>query len=135
METAVPTSADTSERRLTVLRARREWSVAEKRSIVAETRIPGANVSAISRKRGAAQSLIYQWRKLYGPTDVTPTGSAPAFLPVAIAASVPNVQAAAEPANSGMIEIILSNGRRVRADANAEPAKLARLVAALDGDA
>ena len=59
MESAVPTSADTSERRHNVLRTRREWSVAEKQAIVAETRVPGANVSAISRQHGAAQSLIY----------------------------------------------------------------------------
>jgi transposase len=133
METSVPTSADTSERRHTVLRARREWSVAEKRAIVAETRLPGANVSAISRHHGAAQSLIYQWRKIFGPTDLTPTGSTPAFLPVAIAAPVPRAPAMAEPVISGMIEIVLANGRRVRVDASADPAKLARLVAALDG--
>ncbi len=135
METAVPTSADTSERRHTVLRARREWSVSEKRSIVAETRVPGANVSAISRRHGAAQSLVYQWRKIFGPTDVTPTGSTPAFLPVAIAAPVLSAPATAEPANGGTIEIILANGRRVRADTSADPVKLARLVAALDGAA
>lgn len=65
MENAVPTSADTSERRHNILRTWREWSVAEKRSIVAETRVPGANVSAIARRHGAAHSLIYQWRKQF----------------------------------------------------------------------
>jgi transposase len=122
----VPTSADTSERRHTVLRARREWSLSEKRSIVAETRVPGANVSAISRRHGVAQSLIYQWRKMFGST-----GSTPAFLPVAIAA--PRAPAAAEPVHGGTIEIILTNGRRVRADARVDPMQLACLVAALDG--
>ena len=134
----MPTSADTSERRHTVLRARREWSTPEKRSIVAETRLPGANVSAISRHHGAAQSLIYQWRKIFGasdlsPTVATPTGSTPAFLPVAIAAPVPSAPKSTEPVSSSMIEIVLANGRRVRVDANADPVKLARLVAALDG--
>lgn len=102
----MPTSADTSERRHAVLRARREWSVAEKRSIVAETRLPGANVPAISRDHGAAQSLIYQWREIFGPTDstqadVTPPGSTPAILPVAIAGPVPNVPMTAEPNREG----------------------------------
>lgn len=133
----MPTSTDTSERRHTVLRARREWSPAEKRLIVAETRLPGANVSAISRRHGAAQSLVYQWRKIFGPTDVpqadiAPTGSTPAFLPVAIAAPVPSAPARAEPGSGVAIEIILANGRRVRADTGTDPIKLARLVAALE---
>jgi transposase len=132
----VPTSADTSERRLSVLRTRRDWSPAEKRAIVAETLVPGANVSAISRRHGAAQSMIYQWRKSFGPA--APDGSMPAFLPVAIAAPCPPAPTAAapvEPVNSGMIEIVLANGRRVRAEASADPVTLARLVAALDGGA
>ncbi len=133
----MPTSTDTSERRHTVLRARREWSQAEKRSIVAETRLPGANISAISRRHGAAQSLVYQWRKTFGPTDLpqtnmTPTGSTSAFLPVAIAAPVPSAPASAEPGSGVTVEIILANGRRVRADTGADPIKLARLVAALE---
>lgn len=64
------TSGGTFERRHSVLSTRRHWSDAEKRAIVAETRLPGANVSAISRRHGAAQSLIYQWRKLFAATEV-----------------------------------------------------------------
>ena len=137
MEMAMPTSTDTSERRLTVLRARREWSQTEKRLIVAETRLPGANISAISRRHGAAQSLVYQWRKTFGPTDlpqsdIAPTGSTPVFLPVAIAAPVLSAPAAPEPGSGVTIEIILANGRRIRADTSTDPVKLARLVAALE---
>ena len=139
VENAVPTSAAASERRHTVLRARREWSVAEKRSIVAETRLPGANVAAISQHHGAAQSLIYQWRRIFGPTDgshadVKPTGTTPAFLPVAITAPVPSAPAMAEVVGRGIIEIVLANGRRVRVDVGCDPMQLARLVAALDGE-
>lgn len=121
----MPTSADTSERRHEVLRTRRDWSASQKRSIVAETHAPGANVSAIARRHGVAQSLIYQWRKIFNPS-----GASPAFLPVAIAAPAP-----IEPANSSMIEVVLANGLRVRTDAGADPVKVARLIAALDGDA
>jgi hypothetical protein len=97
-------------------------------------------VSAISRRDGAAQSLIYQWRKIFGPTnapppDGTPTGSTPAFLPVAIAAPVSRAPTMPEAGGACMFEIILANGRRLRADASADPIKLARLVAALDGGA
>ena len=121
MERAMPTSADTSARRHEVLRTRRDWRASQKRTIVA----PGANVSAIARRHGVAQSLIYQWRKIFNPS-----GASPAFLPVAIAAPAP-----IEPANSSMIEVVLANGLRVRTDAGADPVKVARLIAALDGDA
>jgi transposase len=138
MEMPVPTSADTSERRHSVLRTRREWSLGEKRAIVAESRLPGANVSAISRRHGAAQSLIYQWRKTFGPTaspTIDAAGSAPKFLPMTIATLVPPAPSVPAADSAGMIEIVLANGRRVRADASADPIKLARLVAALDGGA
>lgn len=138
MERAVPTPADTPERSHSVLRTRREWSLSEKRAIVAESRQPGANVSAISRRHGVAQSLIYQWRKTFGATASPPidaAGSTPTFLPVAIAAPVPPAPSMPAADNAGMIEIILANGRRLRTDASADPIKLARLVAALDGGA
>lgn len=72
MESAVATPADTSERSHNVLRMRREWRIAEKRSIVAETRAPGASISAISRQLRVAQNLIYQWRKLFPATNTEP---------------------------------------------------------------
>ena len=125
----MPTSADTSERRLRVLSTRREWSVAEKRAIVAESRIPGANVSEISRRRGAAQSLIYQWRKMFDATGEPP------FLSVSIAAPQPIVSPPAPippPALSAMIEIELASGCKLRVAADVDTAALARIVAALE---
>lgn len=125
MEFAVPTSADTSERRHSVLRTRREWSAAEKRAIVAETRVPGANVSAISRRHGAAQSLVYQWRKLFPAT-----GDEPAFLPVTIAASVSG--RSPPPAKPAMIEIELAFGRKLRVASDIDVAELRRIIVALE---
>jgi transposase len=121
----VPTSADTSERRHNVLRTRREWSVAEKRAIVAETRLPGANISAISRRHGAAQSLIYQWRKLFPATG---TGSA--FLPVTIATSASGNPPS--PAKPAMIEIELAFGRKLRVASDIDAAVLRRIIVALE---
>ena len=129
----MPTSADTSECRLRVLSTRREWSVAEKRAIVAESRMPGANVSEISRRRGAAQSLIYQWRKMFDATGEPP------FLSVSIAAPQPIVSPPVPPqapipppATSAMIEIELASGRKLRVAADVDTAALARIVAALE---
>lgn len=121
----MPTSADGSERSHNVLRTRREWSVAQKRAIVAETRLPGANISAISRRHGAAQSLIYQWRKRF-PT----TGAAPAFFPVTIAAPAPSKSAAT--AKSAVIEIELAFGRKLRVASDIDVAELRRIIVALE---
>ena len=121
----MPTSADTSERRHNVLRTRREWSAAEKRAIVAETRAPGANVSAIARRHGVAQSLIYQWRKIFAAT-----GSGRTFLPVTIAAPAPIAPAvSAKPAT---IEIELAFGRKLRVASDIDVAELRRIIVALE---
>ena len=59
----MPTSGHETSRDFSVVAARRMWSRAEKQSIVEETLVPGANVSAVARRHGVAQSLLYRWRK------------------------------------------------------------------------
>ena len=125
MESAVPTSADTSERRHNVLRTRREWSAAEKQAIVAETWGLGANISAIARRHGVSQSLIYQWRKIFAAT-----GSDRTFLPVAIAAPAPIAPAAS--AKPATIEIELAFGRKLRVASDIDVADLRRIIVALE---
>ncbi len=137
MEMVVVIATDACERKPAVLGARRDWSVAEKRMIVAETRLPGARVPTIAQRHGAAKSSVYQWCKHFAPTDLNKprdnrAGPTPAFMPVAIAAPAPSAAAACEPASGGTIEIILTNGRRVRADTSTDPITLARLVVALE---
>ena len=125
MESAVPTSADTSEPKHSVLSTRREWSVAQKRAIVAETRLPGANISATARRYGLAQTLIYQWRKIFVATSPDPT-----FLPVAVSAPAP---AALSPLGKpAMIEIELAFGRKLRVASDIDIAELRRIIVALE---
>ena len=121
----MPTSADTSERRHSVLRTRREWSLAEKRAIVAETRLAGANISAISRRHGAAQSLIYQWRKTF-PSP----GTEPKFLTVAVATPAAPVPSPVE--KTTMIEIELAFGRKLRVASDIDAMALRRIITALE---
>ena len=59
----MPTSGHETSRDFAVVAARRLWSGADKQSIVDETLVPGANVSAVARRHGVAQSLLYRWRK------------------------------------------------------------------------
>lgn len=44
-------------------RVRREWSEAFKTQVVAETLMPGANVSAIARRTGISPSQLFGWRR------------------------------------------------------------------------
>lgn len=126
----MPTSGGMFERRHSVLRTRRHWSDGEKRAIVAETRLPGANVSAISRRHGAAQSLIYQWRKLFAATVAEP-----AFLPVAITAAPTQPTPMSMPASlpkPAMIEIELAFGRKLRVALDIDIGELRRIIVALE---
>jgi transposase len=120
----MPTHDDTSGRRRLEFRTLRRWSEEDKRLIVAETRAPGANISAVARRHGVAQSLVYQWRKLYPAEPVAPT-----FLPVSIATPAATSMM---PSVVAMIEIELAKGRRVRVPVDVDASALARIVAALE---
>lgn len=45
------------------LRGRRQWTDEAKARLVAETLVPGANVSAIARGAGIAPSQLFNWRR------------------------------------------------------------------------
>jgi transposase-like protein len=82
---SVPTSRHRSSDIFTVVATRRDWSPSEKRAILAEMAVPGANVSTVARRYGVAQSLLYRWRKDAAAAERGTAASAPAFVPVAIA--------------------------------------------------
>ena len=124
----MPTSGHETSRDFAIVAARRMWGRAEKQSIVGETLVPGANVSAVARRHGVAQSLLYRWRK-------DATGSvrpASTFVPVAIAAPAPAVVAPPKPMRSGSIEVVLANGRLLRIGADVDTVALVRIIAALE---
>ena len=58
----MPTSGHKTSRDFTSLVARRMWTDDDKRRLVAEMSVPGANVSEIARRHGVANSLLYRWR-------------------------------------------------------------------------
>jgi transposase-like protein len=123
---------------------RRRWSAEEKVKVLTEALEPGATVSAVADRNGISRSQLYAWMKRARRGDIpgiSLKGSQkPLFAPVRIAAvrtlPTPTVtaRAAACPQRRpGVVEIALTNGRVVRAEEGIEPARLARLVAALDG--
>ena len=120
---------------------RRRWTAEQKVKMLSEVLEPGATVSAVADRNGISRSQLYAWMKRVREGDIpgiSLNGSQePLFAPVRIAA-VPTVPTTAPAAacsqrRPGAIEIALTNGRVVRAEEGIEPARLARLVAALDG--
>ena len=111
-----------------VAETRRKWTPAEKTAIVAE--IAGASVSAVARRHGIASSLVFRWRReLGGGVKMLKREAGTAFVPVALLA--PPVSIAV--GGSGMIEIELAHGRKLRVDASVDVNALQRVIAVLDG--
>lgn len=133
----MPASGHMPSDKFTTLSARRIWSVAEKRLIVSELAVPGANASAIARKHGVAQSLLYRWRKDMAAIE----RGVPHFVPVAIAPPGPKPVLVPSPAagvsanaskSNARIDVVLANGRSVRVSLDVDTAALVRIILALE---
>jgi transposase len=115
--------------------ARRRWSEEGKRRLVAETFGPGATVHGIARRHGVSPSQLFAWRKLYrvgaGIGRAVPTPGVPGFAAVEITPATPPSVADAVPALSGLIEIELAGGDRVRISGAPDPAVVAAALRAL----
>ena len=61
---------------------RRQWSAAEKAAIVAESLVPGINVSALARRRGVNRGLLQTWRRA---AACETSDSAGPFVPLRVA--------------------------------------------------
>lgn len=119
---------------------RRSWSREQKRAILSEADDPATTASAVARRHGLHSSLLFRWRRAASaerqasrpaPSPATP----PAFIPLALpapAAAMVDADSKAR-AGSGMIEIELSGGHRLRAEAGADLALLQGVIAALTG--
>jgi transposase len=117
---------------------RRRWSEADKRRLVAETIGPGATVHGVARRHGVSPSQLFAWRKLYrvgaGLERAVPAlPSVPGFAAVEIAPATPPSVADVVPAPSGLIEIELAGGDRVRISGAPDPAVVAAALRALAG--
>jgi transposase len=119
---------------------RRRWSKDEKARIVEETLIPGAVVSEVARRHAVAQSLLFTWRRQARAEE--PGGrDGSILLPVEIgAARLSGSEAARQsraPASgrrtkTGVIEIELGSGNRVRVDSEVDADALRRVLSVLN---
>jgi transposase-like protein len=115
---------------------RRRWGVEEKLRIVAETHEPGATVGAVAARHDVYPSLLRTWRRQVRDGYLV---AAPAqhFVPVRLTDAQSLAPAAAPTANNPLatdaIEIVLSDGSRVRVGTGVNLNALRRVVAALRG--
>ena len=122
-------------------RARRRWSEADKRRLVAETLAPGETVHGVARRHGVNTSQLFTWRKRFRVDLAAPAAApvVPGFAAVALVPSPPpptvgTTEAPFElPTRSGLIEIELPGGERVRIAGTVDPTTIATVLRVLVG--
>ncbi len=131
---------------ISVVARRRRWTLEQKLALVEEVSRPGTSVAAVADRHGMSRSLLFEWRRQ--ARDGTMPGvvradAAATLVPVRVVEETPVPRAAtsvapsrgraAQPCKAApTIEVVLSNGRVLRAAEAIRPEVLARLAAALD---
>jgi len=113
---------------------RRQWSEADKLRIVEESFLGHRQASATARRHGISRSLMTTWRRLYRDGELGGYRP-PSFTPVALRVDTQDSAPEAEtpsPAEN-KVEIVLANRRRLVVPFHIDPAVLARLLPAVDG--
>lgn len=109
---------------------RRWWTRAQKQAILAEANNPATTVSAVARRHGLAPSLLFRWRReALDAERAAALPPQPAFVPLSLPG--PASTEACERLQSGMIEIELATGHRLRAEASVDIGVLRTLIEAL----
>jgi len=124
---------------------RRRFSVEQKLAVVAEASAPGANISEIARRHEVLPAQVFKWRRLaeLGVIGIPGASELPSFVAVEItkeAVSLPAPILArpieARPRHrrrrkSGLIEIELGGGQRIRVDRDVDAGALDRVLEVL----
>ena len=98
---------------------------------------PGVSVSEVARSAGIHVSQLFRWRKDLcdrvdaGSSQLVPVEIVPAALPPAVEAPAPSASPGRRRRKSGIIEIELGGGRRVRVDRDVDAEALRRVLDAL----
>jgi transposase len=118
---------------------RRQYSIAEKRSMVEETHVRGASVPEVALRHGVNANLLSVWRRLYqqGRLNEDAPKTQPTLLPVRVSTPtvLPTERAAAAPPTAKQpgvwIEVEFAGGQRLRIRGRVDRAKIKDLVSAL----
>ena len=128
-------------------RRRRRWTDEEKRRIVAECEAPGCSVSIVARRHDLNANQLFTWlRQLqrgqfeagpepaFVPAIIAPNNTTPLSSPTAaLEEHQDNIKHDLERRHSGVIEIVLTGGRRVIVEERVSAAALARVIGVLEG--
>lgn len=123
---------------ITGRRQRRSYAAEEKARIVAESAVPGANISEVARRNGVNRGLLTVWRREAGLIPEAAPVETPLFVPVTVAEEPPpphpkdRPPTARETTAPGRIEMDLRSGRLVFHGA-VDPGLAAAVVAAARG--
>lgn len=129
---------------LGAIERRRRWRYEDKVRIVEESFAAGVTVTDVARRNGVAASLVFTWRRQAKLGQLSGGHPAPLLLPVELAPAVTDLTpapaseiAGAESArrsrrSSGIIEIALGSGRRLRVDRDVDADALRRVLDVLD---
>ena len=117
---------------IVVAGTRRSWTREQKQAILTEAKNPATTVSAVARRRGIAPSLLFRWRReALDAERAAALPPQPAFVPLCLSGPVSTDPS--ERTQSGIIEIELATGHRLRADASVDIGVLRTLIEALVG--
>jgi len=105
---------------------RRRWPVALKRQIVAETLAPGASASVVARRHDVNTNQLFRWRRDWREGLLGKADPDEGLVPVAIAG-----RDACASGGTGMIEIELAHGARVRVSGRVDAAALRQVLEVL----
>jgi len=108
-------------------RKRRKWSDDENRMICAQARMPGVSVAQVARRYDVNANQIFNWMKdsKFANDDRAQEDDAQ-FLPVEIVSEP--AQASPPMEATGVIELLLTNGHRLRISSSYDPEAIGRLV-------
>lgn len=123
---------------ITSVERRRQWSREEKGRLVAASFEPGVTASEVARSASIHVSQLFRWRKelcervdvgatQLVPVEIVPTSAGPGVEPPPSSPSVGGKRRR----RSGIIEIELGGGRRVRVDRDVDVEALRRVLDAL----
>jgi transposase len=117
---------------IVVAGTRRSWTREQKQAILTEAKNAATTVSAVARRHGIAPSLLFRWRReALDAERAAALPPQPAFVPLCLPGPVST--GSCERTQSGIIEIELATGHRLRADASVDIGVLRTLIEALVG--
>lgn len=106
---------------------RRRWSGAEKLRIVEESFSAPRLASAMARRHGISNQLLFAWRKAYREGRL---GDIVGFVPAVMVPEQPEKKGTG--ADCRRIEIVIANGRRVIVDCDVDVETLLRIMRGLE---